>query len=118
MPFWKLLLVPLGILLVAGSYAAGVLTERPTAPAELAPIVLQDEAEQVRTGERGEPRPDGPGPGKTAEPTPEATRGTPPEVEDDDEEDDDVRVVIPEPTEVDDRDDDTEDRGDDGRDDD
>lgn len=118
MPFWKLLLVPLGVLVVAGAYAAGVLAESPAAPTQLAPIVLQDEAEQAVPGERGERRQDGPRRGKPAEPTPEATREASPEVEDDDDEDDDVRVVIPEPTEVDDREDDREDRGDDSRDDD
>lgn len=118
MPFWKLLLVPLGVLVVAGAYAAGVLAESPAAPTQLAPIVLQDEAEQAVPGEREERRQGGPRRGKSAEPTPEATREASPEVEDDDDEDDDVRVVIPEPTEVDDREDDREDRGDDSRDDD
>lgn len=115
MSFWKLLLVPVTVMLVALAYTAGALTGAPTPPQEQPPIVLQDvggQASPTKTPSEGtdaprEPRPDG------GEPF-EATREDPPEAEedDDDDDDDDVRVVIPEPTEVHDEDDEDDDRDD------
>lgn len=120
MPHWKLLLVPLAVVVAGLAYLAGAVAGDAEGPARPEPVVLQDGSsapDEPRDDRRGEPRErradrgdDGPARNDDREDDPGA--------EDDDDGDDDtrVRVVVPEPTEVHDDDDGPEGDDDDSRD--
>jgi hypothetical protein len=105
MPRWKLLLIPLALLVPACAYVAGALVGEPEAPVQPHSIVLQDDGEEHQpagdSGDVGDEVEDG---------------------GDDDADKERVKVVVPPPAQVDDGDDDDgdddRDDGDDDRDDD
>jgi hypothetical protein len=131
MPHWKLLLLPLAVIVPLTAYLAGAVADGPDGPVRPEPIVLQDTAGS--SDDRRDGQDDGrPGKERTGDPAREDDGddhgGDRRDDSDDDRDDDDdgsddrVEVVVPEPTQVDDGpegddDDDrdeTDDHGDDG----
>lgn len=121
---WRLLLLPLAVLLPLLVYVAGTLSTGPEGPSRPRPVILQDDGAAVspagRDAREGGVRPDGArhGDGRRSE---EARRPVGDNARDRDDEDDDddgdPEVVLPSPTQLGDDDDDPGDDGDDGDDD-
>jgi hypothetical protein len=117
MPHWKLLLVPLAVVVAGLAYLAGAVAGDAEGPPRPEPVVLQDGSsvpDAPRDDRRGEPRErraDRGDDGPARDDDGEDDRGA-----DDDDDDARVRVVVPEPTEVHDDDDGPEGDDDDSRD--
>jgi hypothetical protein len=118
MPHWKLLLVPLAVVVAGLAYLAGAVAGDAEGPARPEPVVLQDGSsvpDEPRDDRRGEPRErpaDRGDDGPARDDDREDDRGA----EEGDDDDTRVRVVVPEPTEVHDEDDGPEGDDDDSRD--